>query len=221
MKLNKSLLYYLILFLLLIEAKEIAAQNIPYKCEIKNINPIDSKNFTFEIWFENTGINPLQLYGFQAGISFNYSGLANGGIISVSFVPGSGIAAPSVLLDPYSKQIRLIAIPFPNINSAPVIPTIGGIRYAKIKVTNTLAFSPVQPNFSWSYVASSSTVTQTALFCYINGTGFGSNISNPSNQFISSNPVINANMVPTLSEWGLIILAILLLFSGMVFIKRE
>ena len=64
-------------------------QTNTYNCYLKNINQIDSKTLEFDIWLEWTGSN-TQLFGaFQAGIDFNYDGMANGGTITGEYVPGS------------------------------------------------------------------------------------------------------------------------------------
>src|SRR6185436_2177371 len=60
-----------------------------YNLYLKNVQYTDCKNLEFEVWIEWTGNIPQKLTFFQGGISFNYAGMANGGIITGSLIPGS------------------------------------------------------------------------------------------------------------------------------------
>ena len=70
------------------------SQGNTYNCYLKNITYVDSRNLEFEIWLEWTGTNTNKFQLYQAGIDFNYAGLAAGGTMTGRFVAGS--ADPSL-----------------------------------------------------------------------------------------------------------------------------
>ena len=202
-----------------------------YNCSIKNITQVDLKTLTFEVWLQNTGSTGLKLEALQAGINFNYDGLSNGGIITGAFVPGTanGVMPGSTQYSPdwninqTSKQIRLLpAMEFSYAFPTNIPNSGGGIRIGRFIMTNTVNFATATPNFTWSFANGSGYTTETIVDCYVNGSDLGTDITNTSNQIVIGNPVINQGMaaIPTLSEWGLILLGGLMVIIGSFYVRK-
>ena len=125
-----------------------------YRCDIKNINYNIAPNIIeFDIWLQNTGSNVYKMMGFQAGIDFDYVGLANGGTITASFVSGSNsLPAPqnnlssNVSLNAVSKQIRITAALVPSQTIAASITSVP-LKFGTFRLTNTVPFTPSYPPF--------------------------------------------------------------------------
>jgi hypothetical protein len=178
-----------------------------YNAYIKNINYIDCKNLEFEVWLEWTGSSVQKLQFIQAGISFNYIGLANGGTLTGSFQPGSADPAlpavqqaPNWNVNQSSKQIRLLAaIATPSVTAVP-IPAPGGYRIGKFKLTNTVNFNQGEtPNFVWRFETGTSTTTKTLLSTYLNGATTATDITFAANHSVVANPAFNYACNATLS----------------------
>ncbi len=173
-------------------------QTNTYNCYLKNINQIDSKTLEFDIWLEWTGSN-TQLFGaFQAGIDFNYDGMANGGTITGEYVPGSAGAVGSQQTNPNwnihqtSKQIRMIAAIASPVILAVVTPTPPGFRLGKFRMTNTVDFtSNSTPNFTWYYLSAANYHTVTKLFFYLASATSFFDVTDQSQHFVENNPIIN------------------------------
>ena len=75
------------MFLIMLTGQAFSQGNT-YKCYLKNITYVDSRNLEFEIWLEWTGTNTNKFQFYQAGIDFNYAGLAAGGTMTGAFVAG-------------------------------------------------------------------------------------------------------------------------------------
>lgn len=184
-----------------------------YHCEIMNINQPNNTTLDFDVYIYNTSSDTLRLGAFQAGINFNYAGLANGGTISGNFVPNSSWNpitssqlpapqnAPNWNVNPSSFQIRMLAAIVTSPFVAVEIPTTPpGIKLGTCRLTNTVPFSScARPNFIWSFI-SGSNITKTGVTGFINSastqvswttqTTFSYTNQGPEH-FVESNPAIN------------------------------
>ncbi len=191
----------LILMFLITLAVKSNAQTNTYNAYIKNVVFLDCKNLEFEIWIEWTGTNTNKFQFYQAGINFNYAGLANGGTMTGAFVPGSADAslaanqqAPNWNINATSKQIRMLAAIATPVGSAATAPGPPGFRLGKFKITNTADFpAGATPNFVWSFSTGSSTTTQTKVAFYLGSATTGNDITVPAQHFVSENPAFNLN----------------------------
>jgi hypothetical protein len=183
----KSRYVLLSLLSILIFSKNIFAQANSFNCGIRNIIKTSANKYQFDVYLEWTGTNTQKLTFFQAGINFNYAGMANGGIINGSFLPGSADPSlppiqqsPNWNINQSSKQIRMFgAIATPSSVAVP-IPSPPGFRLGTFVMTNTVNFTQnAAPNFIWSFVTQTATTTKTILSCYINGATNGTDITNP------------------------------------------
>ena len=166
--------------LLLLTASQGFSQT--YRCDLKNITYPTANTCEFEVWLENTGSNIYLLQSVQMGIEFNYAGMANGGIITGSFVAGSNnLPAPQNNLTPNttvnatSKQIRVTASI--QTSSAVAAALASPFRYGTFRLTNTQPMTPgATPNFIWSFTTASNR-TKTAVSCWTNGATSGASIT--------------------------------------------
>ncbi len=156
-----------------------------YNICIKNVRqPADAKNvLEFDVWMEwKNPTKTNKLLAFQAGLNFNYAGMANGGKITGAFVPGSADPslpppqnAPNWNINPTSKQIRMLAFIVRPSSRAVAIPPSPGIRIGTFRMTNTVPFTDnSKPNFAWHYGTGVNGKTQTKEFIYVNGSTLGS-----------------------------------------------
>lgn len=190
--------FKLVCFFLLLFTINGFPQTNTYNCYLKNINQVDRKNLEFDIWLEWTGTNTQLFCGFQAGVDFNYDGMANGGIITGAFVPGSAGAvgvqqtSPTWILDQTSKQIRMYFLQAsPSILAVPTPPP-PGFRLGTFRMTCSTDFTEGStPGFTWYFIGTGNHHTTTNLFFYLNGETIGTNLTLPSQHFVESNPIIN------------------------------
>ena len=170
-----------------------------YNCYLKNINQVDSKNLDFDIIIEWTGTGTEELHSLSAGIIFNYDGIANGGVLSGMFLPGSADPSlpqvqqsPNWSINQSSKQIRLLsAIATPHTVAA-VIPPSPGFRLGTFRITNTVDFLPgSSPDFSWSFSNGTSTTTTTAMVAYLNAATTGTDITDAAHHIVDQNFILD------------------------------
>ena len=193
-KLTKILLSSLILTMFTVQSYSQVTNT--YNCYLKNITYVDCKHLDFEIWLEFIGTNTQQFQFFQAGINFNYAGMANGGTMTEAFQAGSADAslpavqrAPNSNLNATSKQIRILAaIATPSSIAVP-IPAPPGFRLGRFRITNTADFTlGSTPNFTWRYVTGSGSTTQTNIALYLAGATTGTSVTDSTHHFVESNP---------------------------------
>lgn len=154
-----------------------------YRCDVKNIIYTSPNTMEFDIWLENIGSNTYLLQTLQVGLEFNYAGLANGGVITGSFVPGSNaLPAPqnnlatNTSVNATSKQFRITASIQTSSSSAAAI-TSTPLKYGTFRLTNTQPFTlGATPNFIWSFLTSSNR-TKTFLSCWTNGAATGASVT--------------------------------------------
>lgn len=178
-----------------------------FTCTIKNINqPKNTNNvIEFDVYLSNTSKQNLKFQSFQAGINFNYNGLANGGVITGQFVKGSAdpkLAAnqqsPNWTINPETKQIRLLAAIQTAHTLAPVIPS-QGVKLGTFRLTNTESFGSVTPNFEWAFQIANGK-TKSAVTAFVENNASGKSITSQKSfsfekqgpeYFVESNPIIN------------------------------
>ncbi len=202
MKIILSLQKVIFCFSILIffSTNNVLAQANNYYCYIENIRLTSTSTIEFDVRIEWTGSNTQKLTLFQAGINFNYAGLANGGTITGAFKPGSADPllpgaqhAPNWNINQSSKQIRMLAAIVAPSTNAISIPGPPGFRLGTFVITNTVPFSlSSSPNFAWSFATGTATTSITQISAYINGATTGTNITIPSNHFIFTSPCILA-----------------------------
>jgi hypothetical protein len=174
-----------------------------YNAYIRQITFTDCTHLEFEVWIEWTGTNTQKFEVLQAGINFNYAGLANGGTMTGAFQPGSADPSlppsqqnPNWNINPVSKQIRLIAALASPSSTAIILPPPPGLRLGKFIITNTVNFSAgATPNFSWQYASGSGFTTQTSVAFYLNSATVGTIVTDPATHFVVNNPAFNMSCI--------------------------
>ena len=185
-----NIIVFNFLLLILFSVKGFSQED-NYNCYIKNIKQTNEKTLEFDVFLEWTGRSSQKLTFFQAGINFNYDGMAGGGVITGTFKPGS--VDPSLPnaqqklnwnINQSSKQIRLkTGIAMDSV--AVSIPPAPGFRLGTFVMTNTVPFSKSsKPDFNWSFATGSSTMTKTMVTVYLNGTKTPKDITNPKNHLV-------------------------------------
>ena len=158
-----------VMFLMMFVGKVFSQGPNSYNLCIRNVHQTSPSVLELDVWLEWTGTNTQKFQFFQGGLNFNYAGLANGGIITGIFVPGSADPvlpavqqAPNWNINVTSKQIRFLAAIATPSSTAAVTPPPPGFRLGTFRITNTVAFTgSSQPNFVWSFLTGTGTTTQT------------------------------------------------------------
>jgi len=163
--------------------KSFAQKPNDYNVCIRNIQQTSPNIIELDVWLEWTGTNSQKFLAFQGGLDFNYDGLANGGVITGSFVQGSADRAlpaaqqaPNWNINPVSKQIRFLAAIATPASVAVATPAPPGFRLGTLRLTNTVPYKANTPmNFAWSFLTGNNNTTQSKEFFYLNGltTGTG------------------------------------------------
>ena len=198
----------LIILLSIFTTPEIFSQANSYNCYLKNITEIDSKTLDFDIWLDWTGTNIQKLESFAAGINFNYTGMANGGIITGAIIPGSADnslpvnqRSPNWNINAVSQQIRLLPVLATPSSIAATIPPPPGFRLGTFRMTNTVDFTPgSSPDFEFKFITGTGTTTQTKLQVYLNGATLGTDVTDVDRYFIEGNPTMNINDLILLNQ---------------------
>ncbi len=172
------------------------SQTNTYNEYIKNINYLDCRNMEFEIWLEWTGTNTQKFLSVQAGLEFNYAGMAAGGVITGGFVAGSAdpalpAAQQSVNsnVNQTSKQFRILAAIATPVTVAVVCPGPPGFRIGKFKITNTVDFANGStPNFVWKFATGTSSTTATKVSFYLGTATSGVDVTVQAQHFVEGNP---------------------------------
>ncbi len=193
--------YLALCILSLFISKEIFAQANSFNCIIKNISKTSASTIQFDVYIGWTGTNTQKLTFFQAGINFNYAGLANGGVITGSFLPGSADPSlpaiqqsPNWNINQTSKQIRMFAAIATNSSIATSIPGPPGFRLGTFVMTNNVSFDPnATASFSWSFSTQTSTTTKTMVSCYLNGASNGTDVTSSGYFDIEPDPCFNSH----------------------------
>ena len=207
---HKSILLC-VMFLMLFVGKSFSQGLNDYNTCVRNLHQNSTSEMEFDIFLEWTGTNTAFLTAFQGGMTWNYLGLANTGVITGAFVPGSADArlpaaqtAPNWSINSTSKEIRFLAATQLFLAGPVRVPGPPGLKLGTFRITNTVPFTPnATPNFTWRY-ATGVNATQTKESFYLNnattGTGFVDAPPYP-NHCAIANPKINQTC-PTASVGG-------------------
>ena len=146
------------IFLLLLAATGVRAQNPTYLCELRNDHQVDARTFDFDVYLLRTGTVAFELTNMQFGININ-AGARNGGNITVSLVSGtSGLKAIQIPTEnkltftTAKNSINMTAKLGPGVGEGTIISNVGfGTRVGTIRITNTANFGTVRPNLIWGW----------------------------------------------------------------------
>jgi len=184
------------LLMLILSSAAWAQTPTTYQCSVRNDSLLTSKIYEFDLYLlDNDPVNIFELGTFQAGIVVN-SAMINGGIISASLVAGSSqlVAAQvpsSVTFTALTSCIKLAPKSGPGSGSATIISsTSPGTRVIRIRLTNTVNFGQVSPNFVFNFTSSP---YNTIVSAYDQTSLLNINITNEANHTVltMTNPVLN------------------------------
>ncbi len=134
----------------------LTAQVPTYQCELKNDSLLSGQIYEFDIFIRNSGSVSFELGNFQVGMHINPL-LAGGGTVSITIVPGS--SQLSIAQQPLETQFS----PDENcLKVAPKSPPLfgagslisqdqPGTRICRLRLTNSVEFSKVQPNLTFNF----------------------------------------------------------------------
>jgi hypothetical protein len=137
----------------------------------------------------------MELATLQAGIIIN-AGMKNGGTVTATIVAGSSELnaaqkPTSVTFTGTQNTIKLAPKAPPGWGGGTIIPTAApGLRVCRIRLTNTVDFGVVNPNFVFNFTASP---YNTVVSCYDVSTGVNIAITAAANHTVTTmfNPLLN------------------------------
>lgn len=200
---KRILSFLIVLISLVITGNRMNAQANNYSCVLKNIHLASGTELEFEIWLQWTGTNTAYLASLEAGINFNYAGIANGGTLTGSFIPGSADPSLPAIQQTLNCEVNATSLQFrvfaalvsPN-TAATQIPTSSAIRIGKFRITNTVAFTTgVTPNFAWSFAPTSANTTRSRITAYINNSTVASGLVIQAGHTVANNYPLPASLV--------------------------
>lgn len=209
---KRILSFLIVLTSLVIAGNRLNAQANNYSCVLKNIHLASATELEFDIWLQWTGTNTAYLASLEAGINFNYAGIANGGTLTGSFVPGSADPSLPAIQQTLNCEVNATSLQFrvfaalvsPN-TSATQIPTSAAFRIGRFRITNTVAFTTgVTPNFTWSFTPTTANTTRSRITAYINNSTVASGLVIQAGHTVANNYPLPAALVNfTVSANGL------------------
>ncbi len=152
--------------LLLTAIVTVSAQNPEYLCELRNDSRVDANTYEFDVYLLQTGATAMEYAGMQFGISVN-PGLVNGGLITVSLVPGSSeLLLAQIPVDTdlsfnaSANCIEWSGTAHPGAGSGTVISNVApGTRIGRFRLSNSVPFGSVTPDLAWNFSSAAGTVT--------------------------------------------------------------
>jgi hypothetical protein len=151
MKTFTRLLHVMILMLLTVTGVWSQVPTV-YECSVRNDSLLTARIYEFDIYLlDNDPVNIFELGLFQAGIIIN-SGMANGGTITPSLVANTSELVPiqrpnNVLFA--TNCVKLTPRSGPGQGAGTIISsTSPGTRVVRIRLTNSVDFGQVSPNFT-------------------------------------------------------------------------
>lgn len=143
--------------ILFISIINVSAQVPAYLCELRNDTQVDAKTFEFDVYLLQTESTPFQYTSMQMGININPDA-ANSGIITPTFVTGSDLnpaqvfTASRLTFNAIQNCIIVTGVPGPGSGSGTMISNAGfGTKVCRIRLTNSVDFGNVRPDFTWSF----------------------------------------------------------------------
>ena len=170
---NRLLTRLTLTMLIIMFAMRLQGQNPSYLCELRNDVQVSATVFEFDIYLLQTGATPFEYAAGQFGILINPS-VKNGGVITPSIVAGSSDPAlvaknqnpVSIGFNATSNAVMIAGRVPPGAGLGTIISSVSpGMRVARIRLTNSVAFGSFQPNLTWT----TTTIYPTSVTAYVGG----------------------------------------------------
>jgi len=134
------------------------SQNPTYTVVLKNDIQTASNVYEFDIYIMRTGTTEFQLAAIQGGLTFNTL-LKGAGTLSALYIAGTSDLTlagqtpgnPNVASNGYWKLAG--KLPSGGAGTGTIIPTDPGLRVGRFRLTNSVSFAVVNPNFAWNFSA--------------------------------------------------------------------
>jgi hypothetical protein len=185
-------------------APPVVTDSIAYACKLTNIVQTDTSTITFDIYVTNLGVDTLKFAALEANISFNYTGIANGGTITGTFEPGSASSSlatiqksPRWKVENSTKRIIFKLYPPPVVGSCYKIPYTDSVKLGTFILVDTKPFTwNSQASFAWAFTPGASLAYTTSFQCYILHDCCGRDVTAadltvPVDMIVYGNPVLN------------------------------
>ena len=175
---NRFLLSALILFLIGFYSSTSYSQTPTYTCTLANDVQVADNIYEFDIYLLRTGTTPLELAAAQFGFTYNNL-IKNGGTLIVSWVLGSNdsalIASKEITSNFNTATPGIIKLvgkfaPGGPGTGAIITDVAPGIRFGRIRLTNTIAFSPIKPDIKFCNTGFPNYATK--IFAYVSVPGY-------------------------------------------------
>ena len=141
-------------------ANMLTAQTPTYKVIAMNDQVVNSKTLEFDIYILRTSEEPLELANFQTSLYFD-NAIKNNGTLTAQYIEGTSELSnshqypnpPNVagVIGDYG-QFRIAAKMNPGTGNGSLISNVyPGTRFGRFRITNTVDFAAVSPNFFWNF----------------------------------------------------------------------
>jgi hypothetical protein len=135
------------------------SQKPAYICTLANDAITSDNSYEFDIYLLRTGTEPFELGGFELGVLYNKD-IRNGGTLTATYIPGSvdqAIIASGQQNTIFKTEIPGLIKILPKLASkghgtgAIISNQTPGTRIGRLRLTNSIPFSPFQPNIALNF----------------------------------------------------------------------
>jgi hypothetical protein len=162
----------LFLFMLLMNSALFTKAQTQVRMTLANPIQISDHEFEFDVFIKNSGTTSLGLVNYSFGVDYA-PGLANGGILSYTYIAGSrnaafaGISNIASIHSAQHNQFKFTTASSMFSTAAVNLPIGTPMKLARMRVSNTVAFANcTQPNLSL-HMLSGTGYTQCIAVCYV------------------------------------------------------
>jgi hypothetical protein len=155
----KHKMFYLMILLTGLYLPALYSQTPTYEVHMSNDAQVSANEIQFDVYLLRTGTNPIELAGFQMGITYN-TAILNNGALTVSYVAGSSspelVSASMVNYSFITSATGVIKIPAVGASrgagSGAIISNVApGTKIGRLRIVNTATFNFVPSNFGWNF----------------------------------------------------------------------
>ncbi len=156
----KTMKINIVLAVLVILTNMLKAQTPSYQVIAMNDVVVNSKTIEFDIYILRTSEEPLELANFQTSLYFD-NAIKSNGTLTAQYIEGKSELSnshqypnpPNVtgIVGEYG-QFRIAAKMNPGTGNGSLISNVyPGTRFGRFRITNTVDFAAISPNFRWNF----------------------------------------------------------------------
>lgn len=141
-----------------------------YSLNLTNDSLISSTELLFDVYFKNTGSADIKYSAGQYVLNYD-EGIKNGGILSLSILPGSSQLNPYQVPDSMKHkvdgdQIQIFGMPPYGVDSALTISMNDSVKIGTFKLKNTNHYSLIP----WGFIWKNEGIFHTKIYAYLDST---------------------------------------------------